>query len=227
MSLDQILTVNDFSPYSVILIPGLSIVSQEVVTKLKSFSGDIVIGIRSGSKTDQFQIPENLPPSTLQELIPVKAIRVESLRPGVNYPVCFYGKSQDCFNTSIWREILETGAERTSLFADFNMNNRTSSAMYQTTPSLVTHYLGYFLDVASFQQYLVNYIPSTPFKSPLQETLRVVEREGYHFATNYDVVAADIPAEALGCSDPQFVYGTAVVQPREVSIWKCISVADE
>src|SRR5262249_50653766 len=66
-------------PYSVVAIPSLPIVKAEFVESLKSFSGQVLIAPRAGSKTADFQIPQELPPGRLQELIPISVTRVESL----------------------------------------------------------------------------------------------------------------------------------------------------
>jgi beta-galactosidase len=40
----------------------------------------LIFGPRSGSKTENIQIPLNLPPGVLQEIIPIKIKRIESFR---------------------------------------------------------------------------------------------------------------------------------------------------
>jgi beta-galactosidase len=66
-------------PYSVVAIPPLPIVQPELVASLKKFTGQVLIASRTGSKTADFQIPQELPPGPLQELIPISVLRVESL----------------------------------------------------------------------------------------------------------------------------------------------------
>jgi beta-galactosidase len=66
-------------PYSVVAIPSLPIVQAELVESLKTFRGQVLIAPRAGSKTADFQIPQELPPGRLQELIPISVLRVESL----------------------------------------------------------------------------------------------------------------------------------------------------
>jgi beta-galactosidase len=65
--------------YSVVGIPSLPIVQPELVESLKRFRGQVLIAPRAGSKTADFQIPQELPPGRLQELIPISVLRVESL----------------------------------------------------------------------------------------------------------------------------------------------------
>ena len=64
--------------YKLIVAPSLPYVSNDALAALKKATGQILLGPRSGSKTESLQIPPNLAPGSLQELIPVKIIRSES-----------------------------------------------------------------------------------------------------------------------------------------------------
>ncbi len=87
--------------YALCVIPCLPIASAVLADSLASFSGQLVIGPRSGSRTDEFAIPDALPPG---ELFPARVVRVESLRPGVIHQA-------DDFAVRHWLEHLETDAE--------------------------------------------------------------------------------------------------------------------
>jgi beta-galactosidase GanA len=69
----------DFSGYHLILVPPLSIVRPEFLDALRRSSGLVLFGSRLGSKTINFQIPENLPPGPFQEFLALRVLRVESL----------------------------------------------------------------------------------------------------------------------------------------------------
>jgi beta-galactosidase len=79
LNVDVISQKTSLEPYQVIAIPSLPIVEPELVASLKTFQGRVLIGPRTGSKTADFQIPPELPPGPLQELIPITIHRVESL----------------------------------------------------------------------------------------------------------------------------------------------------
>jgi beta-galactosidase len=74
-------------PYKLVVIPSLPIVPASLVESLKRFEGQVLIGPRTGSKMQNFQIPAELPPGPLQELIPIKVVRVESLPDFVSLPL--------------------------------------------------------------------------------------------------------------------------------------------
>lgn len=70
----------DLGSYAMVVIPCLPIIDSALVEQLEAFSGPVVIGAATGSKTVDFAIPNSLPPGPLQQLIPLKVARVETLR---------------------------------------------------------------------------------------------------------------------------------------------------
>jgi beta-galactosidase len=89
-----------------VLLPGLFSPRPAFVDALEASGAEIVAGVRSGSKTPDFQIPASLPPGELQRLIPLKVRRVESLRPGVRIEAA---GSNAGGGFDGWREFLVTG----------------------------------------------------------------------------------------------------------------------
>ena len=65
--------------YKFVVVPTLPMLQPGLVESLKQFGGPVLFGPRTGSKTPDFQIPSNLPPGLLQELFPIRVVRVESL----------------------------------------------------------------------------------------------------------------------------------------------------
>lgn len=82
LDIDIVSPVADIEAYAMVVIPCLPILTDGLVQRLADFAGVVVVGPRTGSKTENFQIPETLPPGELQQLIPIKVCRVESLRNG-------------------------------------------------------------------------------------------------------------------------------------------------
>jgi beta-galactosidase len=72
----------DLEGYELVVVPSLPIVEERWVQRLAASQTHILLGPRSGSKTREFQIPAELAPGPLQNLIPLKVAAVESLRPG-------------------------------------------------------------------------------------------------------------------------------------------------
>ena len=91
--------------YNVVAIPPLPIVQAEFVESLKRFRGQVLIAPRAGSKTADFQIPPELPPGRLQELIPISVLRVESLPEFAPFSVHWNSALYECHH---WLEHVRT-----------------------------------------------------------------------------------------------------------------------
>ncbi|MBX7541234.1 beta-galactosidase [Qipengyuania sp. GH29] len=71
----------DLDAYSLVVVPCLPIVPEDLTRKLEAFEGQIVIGPRTGSRTEEFAIPDDLPPGPLGELVGGRIILSETLSP--------------------------------------------------------------------------------------------------------------------------------------------------
>ena len=70
----------DWSQYELILVPGLFSWNETLRAHMESFSGTVILGPRSGSKTENFAIPDALPPDLPDQWPGLKISRVESIR---------------------------------------------------------------------------------------------------------------------------------------------------
>ena len=87
--------------YKLIVVPSLPILNDDLIDKIGNLNVPVLFGPRTGSKTRDFSIPEELPPGPLQRHIPLKVTRSESLRPGL------VEVGQD-FELSGWIEEIQT-----------------------------------------------------------------------------------------------------------------------
>ncbi|WP_353653155.1 beta-galactosidase [Porphyrobacter sp. SLTP] len=87
----------DLSGYRMVVVPSLPILPEGFADKLAALACPVLVGPRSGSKTDSFCIPEGLAPGALRDVIPLTVTRVESLRDGVN-------ERAEGFAVTRWRE---------------------------------------------------------------------------------------------------------------------------
>ncbi|NMW30534.1 beta-galactosidase [Altererythrobacter sp. RZ02] len=94
----------DLSGYAMVAVPCLPAVPDQLVSALKAFDGSVIIGPRSGSKTDELSIPAGLAPGKLKALFPATVTRSESLRPGTHH-------AGDGWSATRWLDHLETEAE--------------------------------------------------------------------------------------------------------------------
>jgi beta-galactosidase len=91
-------TITDFGDRDRVFILGLFAWPQALRAAVYGFSGDVVMGPRTGSRTDDFKIPQTLPPG----LAGLKVTAVETLR--ADAPVTL----SDGGAVQIWRERVES-----------------------------------------------------------------------------------------------------------------------
>ena len=91
----------DLADYALVVVPSLPIVRDALAQKLARLTVPILYGPRTASKTSDFAIPATLPPGALQAQIPIKVVRVESLRAGMV-------EDGDGFKVARWLEYIET-----------------------------------------------------------------------------------------------------------------------
>lgn len=92
----------DFTPYKLILIPGMMHWKGRLKEVLSAYDDVLLLGPRTGSKTEHFSIPKNLAPNC-PELIDLKVTQVESLPAGARVALNGGGYLHR------WREYLEAG----------------------------------------------------------------------------------------------------------------------
>ena len=184
----------DLSNYKMIAIPTLPIVSKKLAELLQSLTCPILIGPRSGSKTRSFCIPEQLAPGVLQDLIPLKVTRVESLRDGATEP-------GDNFEISRWLEEIET-----DLAPEFALKDGRGIAFKKDH----LRYVAAWPDRALLTQVLSRMADEADVAiTPLPKGLRIRRTATHMFAFNYS--AQPIHFEQTGKTiDPAGVSITAL-----------------
>lgn len=94
---------DDFGGRKLVMIPGLFAWTDELKAAVENYKGQIVMGPRTGSKTQNFKIPKNLPPNL--NGFDAVVTSVETLRPTA--PISL----TDGGHIYIWREHLETSCD--------------------------------------------------------------------------------------------------------------------
>ncbi len=97
LDVDIVSPAADLSGYRMVVVPTLPIIPEGFVEKLAALDCPVLLGPRSGSKTQSFCIPDGLAPGALKALVPLTVTRVESLRDGVAEPA-------EGFTVTRWRE---------------------------------------------------------------------------------------------------------------------------
>ncbi|MDD9909067.1 MAG: beta-galactosidase [Ahrensia sp.] len=111
-SIDIVPADANFDGYSAIIVPHLPMMSESTMETLAESGAQIVFGPRTGSRTTNHAIPDNLPPGPLQHHLPIRVQRVESLRPGALVESHHDGAMQR------WFEHLDLGNEAKTVVSD-------------------------------------------------------------------------------------------------------------
>jgi beta-galactosidase len=197
----------DLGAYRAVFVPSLPYVNENAANVLAAFRGLTLFGIRSGAKTESFQIPGNLAPGPLQRLLPLKVARVESLRPGVSRTVSWGNRQFAC---GTWVETLEmTGnAEVMATFATgapalVAAGSRLYLAAWPS-PELATEIAQHMLAQAGVETI------------SLHEDMRLRRRGRITFAFNYGTDSREAPSVAAG----ECVLGAQMIGAHNLSAWK-------
>ncbi len=190
--------------YKLIIIPSLIFFHDDLLEKLKNFQGRIFIGPRSGSKTENFQIPENLAGAELGELVDFKVIAVDAFGDRERIPVKWKGINDG--SIKIWREIVETNEETEGLDENFN-------------PLIIKGEKASYLTAWPNKELLNSIMKHEMKKSGLNpialpEGLRIRRRGNLLIFLNYSDSEKNIPKEFKG----KFLIGSQKLQAAEVSV---------
>jgi len=86
LNIDIVASDADLSGYNLVLITSNTIDDDGFVDRLQQYAGTVVLMPRTGSKTYDNNLPQNLAPGAFQTLIPIKVHRSESLPSFVQMP---------------------------------------------------------------------------------------------------------------------------------------------
>ena len=194
--------------YKLIVVPSLPIVPEALVEQLYDTPAEIVIGPRTGSKTQHLQIPTNLAPGPLKDMLKTKVWRVETLRAGLTHSGNVNGMS---FSTASWKEHVETDANIVAEHHDGSpaMLRADNATYLPVWPDL--NLLSMAIDEAAKRQGL-------PCLN-LPEGLRVRRLGEFAFAFNYgqnaNLVELDIVQEGT-----ELLYGAVDLARAGTAIWR-------
>jgi beta-galactosidase len=198
----------DLSAYALVCIPGLFAWDDKLLAALKAFGGTVLAGPRTGSKTEYFSIPDQLPPDLPATIADVTVAQVESLPADCPVPIKD-GKGALKF----WREFVEPGPDCS-----------VSLESMDGQPVLVTqgkfHYLGGWPD-SSLMTAIIEMLGEEAGLSllVLPDGLRLRRNGPVTFAFNYG--DTDIDLTMLGL-EGDYKLGQPKLGPSDVAIVETI-----
>ncbi len=86
LNIDVVSPEANLTGYAMVVAPTLPILTDALADVLAALPCPVLLGPRTGSKTEHFSIPPELPPGPLQPHLPIKIVRVESLDPKQGEP---------------------------------------------------------------------------------------------------------------------------------------------
>ena len=187
--------------YQLILLPALMHVSDDLAERLEQSSAIILAGPRTGAKTKDFQLPENLAPGPLSSLIGATITRVDAMPR--HLPVKMKWNGEDC-EVSVWRE----EARLLSATSDNSENP------LMTTSNKARYLLGW-ADQTTLKSVLKSALEDaglTPHDLP--PYLRVRQRGKMAIFTNYGPLQVDIPESYKG----EVLIGDRRIDPAGVAV---------
>lgn len=200
----------DIDSYSLIVVPDMVITNAHFVHKLKQSNAKIIIGPRSGSKTEDFWVPSQLAPGLFQELIDVKVTRVESFPKNYQEYVEFNGQS---YPIHLWRESIETSANTLATFC----------GPYRAgLPALVEQknirYLAAFPQEKLLEEILKDSLnwAKIPYQQDLPQDVRITSRGDLMIAFNYSHQSHHLD----DIHDADILIGSKNIEAFGVTIWK-------
>jgi beta-galactosidase len=189
----------DFGDYKMVVVPCMPIVSDDLVGKLAAFDGPVLIGPRTGSKTHELAIPDSLPPGRLQEILPLRVTRVESLRPGM-------AEAGEGWSVSRWLEHVET---------EMRVEHQTKAGRPVCFVRSELRYLAAWPDEILLDVILREMAEAAEVPVyDLSPSVRMRRAGSHIFAFNYGTKRAAAPHVA-----GRQIMGSAVIEAAGVAVW--------
>ncbi|MEO5807202.1 beta-galactosidase [Devosia sp.] len=194
-------STKSFAGYDIVAIPALFAWNDDLRATIAEFDGHLLIGPRSGSKTQNFAIPATLAPDLPANMLDLKVSRVDSTDPRHGVLV------KDGGAVHLWRERVDTRAEVV-------MEDEENFPVLLSQGKLF--YLAASGDRALMQR-VVDYLiaeANTPILA-LPAGVRCRVRDGFRVYFNYSATAATLTKAA---DETGYVVGDAEIPAAGVTV---------
>ncbi len=207
LDVDFVPADGDVSDYALIVVPGLAVARPATVAALKAAPGLKLLAPRTGAKTEDLSQPHGLAPGLLRELIPMRVLTAETVRPDCPDRILMGNREGQAAR---WCETVEAG-EGTQVVARYD-DGQAAALRHDRTV-----YMAALTDRAFLTEVIEGLCAEAGIATlRLPETLRVRRRGGLAFAFNYADAAVDAPAP----EGAEYVLGGARIGPRDVAAWR-------
>lgn len=210
LTVDFVSPEHDLTPYKLVVVPTMPIVSEAFIEQCQKSQAVILFGPRSGAKTDEFQLAANLAPGPLQTLINIKVLSVETIRQDIQQDLHF---NHNLFQSNRWREELapEGSCEVLATYADHSCAlARDGRFLYLGTLTCTDFLVTLFEDLAKQQGIHTWQLPVD---------VRVVTKGQFIYLFNYQPEEQVVEAFA----DATFILGNHKLPANGYAIAQCPS----
>ncbi len=183
LDVDIVAPGHDLTGYKLVVVPSLPVMDDQTLASFKNTDALVLLGPRTGSKTGNLQIPRNLAPGPVQDLIPLKITQSESLPALVSETISYRGKDM---SSGVWLDHIET--ELTPLATDA----REHGVLYRQDNYLLLGTVPHEDFLTALMRDLSDEAGLTTI--PLPHDLRVRRRGGLSYVFNYGPQEIAIPA---------------------------------
>ncbi|PLV59924.1 beta-galactosidase [Thermotoga sp. KOL6] len=192
--------------YKLVVVPSLPIVREEYLSVFEKVGGLLVFGPRSGSKTESFRIPKEMPPGPLKKLIPLEVIQVESMGLKHTETLRWGGKS---YSVNVWREMVRSDVPETLASFEDNLGGvfKNKNVFYLSFWPPVEFLTDFFEKLALERGLIVKKLP---------EGICLQKRGRFTFVFNF--TSEEIPLEIP--KDTRVVLGSEKIEPMDLVIWE-------
>jgi beta-galactosidase len=193
--------------YAMIVVPSLPILDDALAVRLNTLDVPVLIGPRSGSRTADFQIPEELPPGALRAVLPITVSRVESLREGLV-------ERGDGFEIARWFEHIDAAIEPDVALSDGR------GVVYRAGG---LRYVAGWPDSALLERLITQMtLEGGVATTVLPRDVRLRRAGNVTFAFNYGARSVDVTS--INRSQP--IVGELVTGPASFAVWRRQSSAE-
>jgi beta-galactosidase len=191
----------DLAGYAMVVVPCLPILGQAPSEHLLALDAELVIGARTGSKTESFTVPEEGEPGRVQRLLPIRVTAVDGLTPGAEI-----GLRQHPGVVRCWLEELDTTLDPVVSTEDGR------GVWYRQEQR---HYLCGWPDTAALEAILRQIAGTAGLRTRrLEPGVRLRSRGNLLLAVNYTAVSRRFDG------DGQLLLGGAELDPGGLALWR-------
>ncbi|WP_017772964.1 beta-galactosidase [Paraburkholderia kururiensis] len=207
--------------YKLVVVPPLPVVPDDFADRLARSGAQVVLGPRTGSKTRDLQIPSNLPPGALADLLGARVWRVESLRPNVDVPVvsshAAAGAKPFAGVGRHWRDLIDTGTDAERYVSGAEVRATFGDGHPAWVRRGRVNYLASLFDDALTAHVFAQIAGESGLNVTAPgESVRVSRRGGLTYVFNYGEATHTVD----GVDASAFVLGSRDVEPQGVAAYR-------